>query len=314
MQKIKSAVVSGLRGLPTEVQELVGAKVEEKTKRFVDVVSKIDLSHREEEKKKKSYSEAVTRRQEAVVIIKPVEETKATSSETTKKVIKTNIDVAKLGVGITKMKKASKGAVIIGCENKTQVEMLKSKVSDDLGEKYTVHDPKKKSVKIRIFDIDKEDCEKESELWQKIEEQNGYAKNCIKGKIVKKLINERSRRVTTIAEVDIKTRNTILEESKVKIGWNICKVQSYIGILRCYKCCGYYHFAKDCKNEACGKCAGRHATKDCKCETRKCIKCEEKIKHFGIKNLNSSHSAFDTMCPYYKRELEKQKTRMDSNL
>jgi len=50
-----------------------------------------------------------------------------------------------------------------------------------------------------------------------------------------------------IAEVDVKTHDVMLEEEKVKIGWNICRVINYIGILRCFKCCGYYHFAKDCK-------------------------------------------------------------------
>jgi len=50
--------------------------------------------------------------------------------------------------------------------------------------------------------------------------------------------------------VDIKTHEAIVEEGKVKTGWNIVQeVQDYVGILRCFKCCGYYHFAKDCKKD-----------------------------------------------------------------
>lgn len=52
---------------------------------------------------------------------------------------------------------------------------------------------------------------------------------------------------TIIAEINAKTHEMMLEERKVKIDWNIYKVQDYIGILRCFKCCGYDHFAKDCK-------------------------------------------------------------------
>jgi len=71
-----------------------------------------------------------------------------------------------------------------------------------------------------------------------------------------------------IAEVDAKTHDMMLEEGRVKIGWNICRVQNYIGILRCFKCCGYYHFARDCKKEVvCDQCAGKHASRECKDKT-----------------------------------------------
>jgi len=110
---------------------------------------------------------------------------------------------------------------------------------------------------------------------------------------VHRSVNEKLQRTTIIAEVDIKTHEAMVEERKIKIGWNICKIQDHIGILRCFKCCGYYHFAKNCKKDViCGKCAENHATKECKNEIRKCVKCEEKIKNFKIKNINSNHSAF----------------------
>lgn len=101
----------------------------------------------------------------------------------------------------------------------------------------------------------------------------------------------------------------------MKRGWKICKVQEYIGILRCYKCCGYYHFAKDCnKKETCGKCAGQHATKECISQEKKCVNCEDKIKNFKIKNLKADHSVYDNNCPCYKREIEKQKSKICGSL
>lgn len=112
------------------------------------------------------------------------------------------------------------------------------------------------------------------------------------------------------------THEKLLELGKLKIGWKICKVHEYIGILRCYKCCGFYHFAKDCKEkETCGNCAGQHATKDCRNqEEKKCVNCEEKIKNFKIKNLKSNHSAYDSNCSCYKRELEKQKSKIYNSI
>jgi len=265
--------------------------------------------------KKKSYSDAVSNKQEAVIIIKPLKEDETNSSEETKKDIKNKIDVTKLGLGITKMKKVTKGAVVVGCENSDQAEKLKEKVTSEMGEKYVIQAPKKKKRRIKIFDVDRDDCGDEKEFWEKIEDQNGLVKNSVRGRIVHRSHNGKSQRMTIIAEVDDRTHETMLEEERVKIGWNICKVQDYIGILRCFKCCGYYHFAKDCKKEvACGKCAGKHATNECRSDTRKCVNCEEKIKNFKLKNVNSEHVAFDTNCPYYKKELEKQKNKIIGNL
>lgn len=79
----------------------------------------------------------------------------------------------------------------------------------------------------------------------------------------------------------------MLAEEKVKIGWNICKVHDYIRILRCFKCCSYYHFAKECKKEvAPRKCAGKQETNECRSDTRKCVNCEETIKSFKLENIN----------------------------
>lgn len=46
------------------------------------------------------------------------------------------IDITKLVVGITKMKKVTREAVVIECENRGQVEKLKEEVKKDTGEKY----------------------------------------------------------------------------------------------------------------------------------------------------------------------------------
>ncbi|CAD6210656.1 GSCOCG00012789001-RA-CDS, partial [Cotesia congregata] len=47
-----------------------------------------------------------------------------------------------------------------------------------------------------------------------------------------------------------------------------------VSILRCYKCCGYHHFAKDCQSEAvCRKCAGKHKEEECKSNLKKCVNC-----------------------------------------
>ncbi|XP_070170847.1 uncharacterized protein [Polyergus mexicanus] len=260
---------------------------------------------------KKSYSEVMKGSPtESVLVIKPKDKEENKSSEDTKKDVK-KIDVSKLGVGITKMKKVRGGTIVVGCENKAQADKLKDEVVKDLGQKYDVQAPKKRKPKVKIFNIDNEDCEDERIFWEKVEEQNGIQKNTIDGKIIRKVTKANFKKTVVIAEVNIATREKLLQMEKLKIGWNICKVIDYIGIIRCYKCCGFYHFAKDCtKKEVCGNCADQHATKDCKSNLMKCVNCEDKAKNFKIKNLKSDHSAYDSSCPCLKKEIEKQQEKI----
>ena len=86
------------------------------------------------------------------MIIKPREEI-AKSSETTKRDLKKSIDVTKLGVGITKMRKVTGRAVVVGCVDKNQAIKLKEKVTEDQGEKYTIQAPAKKKLKVKIYNI-----------------------------------------------------------------------------------------------------------------------------------------------------------------
>jgi len=101
--------------------------------------------------KKKSYSDAVETKKKSIIIVKPKEKSDACSSDQTKRDIKNSIDVAKFGVGITTMKKVTKGAVLIGCENKDQAEKLRDKVANDMREKYIIQAPKKKKIENKDF-------------------------------------------------------------------------------------------------------------------------------------------------------------------
>lgn len=204
-------------------------------------------------------NEVVRKKEEAVLIIKPRnEEEKSKSddkSEMTKNDIKNNIEISKLGIGVTKMKKVTNGAVVVGCENKVQADKLKEKVEQDLGNRYVIHEPRKKKPKIKIYDVDKEDSDGKQEFWRKIEEQNGFKRNMIKGKILHRTVGTREKGITILAEMDDEASEKLLNLGKLKIGWKLCKVQEYIGLLRCFKCCGCYHFGKNCdKKETCGNC------------------------------------------------------------
>jgi hypothetical protein len=177
-----------------------------------------NLSNETDRSLKNTYSGVVKGKSEAVIIIKPKETEGENSSETTKKDIKGKIDISKLGVGITKLRKVTRGAVVVGCESKLQAEKLKEKVAEDFGEKYIVKEPKKRKLKLKIFDVDRADCESEEDFWEKVEEQNECGRAGIRGKILHKAANLKTRGVTLIIEVNTDARKRLLDLGKVKIG------------------------------------------------------------------------------------------------
>jgi len=48
---------------------------------------------------------------------------------------------------------------VVGCVSKSQADKLKEEVEKDLGERYAVQEPKKRKLKIKIFEVDKKECE-----------------------------------------------------------------------------------------------------------------------------------------------------------
>jgi len=58
-------------------------------------------------------------------------------------------------------------------------------------------------------------------------------------------------------EVGAQVRKSLLQ-NKVKLGWLICKTEAYVSVNRRFKCSRYNHRARDCREETCPLCAGRH--------------------------------------------------------
>lgn len=97
----------------------------------------------------------------------------------------------------------------------------------------------------------------------------------------------------------------LLELAKIRIGWVVCRIREKLTPRRCFKCFDYGHTAARCKgqNDHSGKClrCGEvgHKIKMC---TRKpsCILCRE-----SGSNIVSDHVTGCTVCPYYKKALQK---------
>lgn len=128
---------------------------------------------------RKNYSKVMKNKKEERIVIKPKIDQE---SEETKKIIKEKVDIKSLLLDITKVKKGSKGAIILGCETEREIkkidrieriERLKETVQDKLGEKYETTELKKKKPRLKIINIGEEIMKLQDEdIIETIERQN----------------------------------------------------------------------------------------------------------------------------------------------
>lgn len=297
------------------IQEIVGAEMGE-VKQQIEELKRM-IQGEGTSATRVTYSEAVKeKKKEKIIIIKPKVQQE---SEETKKTIKEKVDIKSMAVGITKLKKGSKGTVILGCESGEEIETLKAAVQDKMGEDFKVTESTQLKPKVKIVNVEEDELKlTDEELVDTIKTQNGIGETEEREmKIVKRLTkgreHERNRRGTVegsiILEVDEATHEELLAKGKLSVGWRKCPVYNHVNVKRCFKCWGYYHIAKNCnREETCYKCAGKHNARECTVNKSKCVNCTFKNQTYNLK-INVEHSALDRECPTYKRAMQEEKKR-----
>ena len=258
----------------------------------------------------RKYSDVIKeRKEENILIIKPKVQQE---SEITKKIIKEKIDITKMEIGITKLRKGGKGTVILGCETEEEKEELKATVQAAMGEEVKVSEPQKRQPKIKIINVGGEEMKMEDgELIDTIKKQNRIGEE-FRIHLVKKILrgkNKDSEQGSVIIEVDESTHKSLINRGKINLGWRKCPIFNYISVRRCFKCWGYFHIAKNCtRQETCYKCAGNHKATECTTTKKRCVNCTYKNQTYNLK-INVEHEALDSECPTFKKILVEEKKR-----
>lgn len=105
-----------------------------------------------------------------------------------------------------------------------------------------------------------------------------------------KTIQKARKEDIMILEIDPKTHKTTVELQKLKIGWKKCRAFDYVSMVRCYKCWGYNHYVKECKNNViCRKCAGNHDEKECQSQAKKCANCISMVQEYKLTGIDINH-------------------------
>lgn len=262
-----------------------------------------------EERKEHTYAEKLKlKKHEPVVIIKPKNQEQ--KSLDTKKEVRKSIDPTNLD--ISGVRSVSKGGIVIECKNTESVNKLKEKAESKLGDEYEIKIPKKKLPRVKLVGISEKISLETIE--EKIKSQNSFLNSeNAHVKIVHIKANKDRRSYTAFAEVNAYAYRVMLDEQKVNIGWDRCKIYDAVEITRCFTCSGFNHKASQCKSQkACPKCAGPHHLSECKAgdEDQRCINCMHAVNKLKIK-LDVNHAAWSSECAVFKRKLELERSKID---
>jgi hypothetical protein len=114
-------------------------------------------------------------------------------------------------------------------------------------------------------------------------------------------------------DVGPKTRRQILQ-SKLKIGWEICKVADYLNPTKCYRCSRYNHKHNEYRREEnCPHCAGKHKIKECTAalSEHKCINCITYNSFNKEEKLNENHTALSKECHSLEAVFSRYRNNME---
>lgn len=286
-----------------KTNKLMEKKMEEAK---TDIISELKTKQAGDEKE--TYASKLKATNTLPVILRPKNKQ---NSELTEREVKEKIKPSTLDVSVKGMVRRNDGAIAIRCENENDRSILTDKIKEQMGSNYEVQTPKMRNPKILVTGL-KEELNKES-IINAIIKQNDI--ECDKLECVKVYKSFKNPKIyNAIVETDQNGFNQIMAKKKINIEWDRCMVYESCNVLRCFKCWGFNHTSKYCRNEhqICAKCSeSGHTYKECQNNIVKCINCENAKVRLNMRDIDTNHDCRNTeLCKILQRKnkLEAERT------
>jgi hypothetical protein len=144
-----------------------------------------------------------------------------------------------------KLKNLANNAVMVECKSKTDRDILEKELSKL--HTITVERPKRKLPTLLLMYVPKDvgdDVIKDTMLHQN--NLSHIEDPVLNIKITKRTFKD-SRHV--VIEVSPNLRRELVALRKIKLHWNMCKVEDFVVVTRCLKCLGFGHTSRFCQNQ-----------------------------------------------------------------
>lgn len=244
---------------------------------------------------------------ENCVFIKP---NKKQDTRKTKEEIMKYVDPKDLKVGIQKVFNLRDGGVKIQYKNKEDLENFKRAATEKMGNSYELKTLNKKAPKIKIIGLE-QNYSKEA-LTECIRSQNNTIQENSKIEII--VVKKMKTKYMAIIELDPNSFKSVMESGVLIIDLTVCTVFEHIDLLRCFKCTGYHHTNKFCRNSSslCIRCGlDGHLANNCFTDEKDfcCPNCSEVNKNYQ-QNFSINHGPFNRECGIFKKKAEIEKRRI----
>ena len=233
------------------------------------------------------------------------------SPDAIKTILKRKINPTELKVGISTFKSLRDGRLVIETECRKEIDVLSEKIREQCSQHLEVNAANLRKPNVIIHNIPEDvTIENASAIILSQNSELHLKEDTIQPKYIFK---NKSNTKNLIAEVSTETWRVIVER-KIKMGWQLCYVNDYIKVNRCFKCSKFNHKAADCKGElTCPLCTGDHKLNECKADGKdfKCINCMNFNKHNRNENVCENHSSTDKNCPSLQMRIRKYRQNTD---
>lgn len=274
-------------------------------KKRINELEKRETTEKEERPRvnAKSYSETVSGNYQLISIKAKIVDQEKTK---TRAEVTSRINPAKLPVGVQNIRQNNSGDILISCDSSKSASSLIKEANEVLGDNYVASitpkfNPRLKVTHVEFGDEDMDSIRKAIIMQNQLNsDRHNFACKIIT------TIKTKNGSSFAILEVDPQTRNTLLQEGKINIGWRRYSVFDHIHLSQCFNCGGFNHRSRDCtRKKVCLKCSGSHTEIECNAPELQCVNCSK-----STTTLLHSHDCRSHDCPSRLKALKIMKQRI----
>lgn len=245
------------------------------------------------------------------------------------------VDPVTNNLGFTRVREARNGQVVIGLQDPTDMQRVKDKLLNDRGftAQYEIREPKKRDPRVILYSVPKNISDEN--ISQQIYDQNLSIQDLYTDfqsfKAAHRFLwhsnaKETDTQRNIVIEAKPLLRRLLIKIQRVKLGFQMIRVEDHILITRCFNCCGLGHRSSGklpngqpikCPHTTlvCSHCTGPHRFKVCPTKDNKseavCHNCHSENVRNKNTRLKTNHNAFAHECPILRRYLESEFNRTD---
>jgi hypothetical protein len=235
LKYIKSIVNSALRPLRDEISLL---------RETINTMSLTSQQHA----KPATFADKVKQANESKIIFKP-KAVKQPLNQTKSDILKF-IKPLTEDIEINNFRSVANGGLIIGCSKQVDEQKLFEIAESKLSSKYEIKKLDPVLPRVRIVGISNELTESEVLIYVKKQNPNVITENSTINMHKFWAVKKNDKVLQCELSLDLDTYKRILELGHVLVGLSSCSVFDAVSVVRCYKCNGFNHTAKYCKNDS----------------------------------------------------------------